>query len=241
MKLFTAALIGLDAFTSFMDNYYFVIPLIVIVLLYFFIYKKLPTSRLYYNWLMKNGIKGTATVLSIKSTGLYAYNGFVSKINLLVEIPGRQEYAASTRMVIRTGMKLYNGVKVAVMVSKRNEAKLVIMRHGNLVIGPDASPELSDELTQKLVEIENENSHIRATGTYCKAIITGFSNLKIIVDGDSQFARIEVRVLPENESAFTATTEALIKDTSLAKYQPGQEIFVKYDPNDKSKVAIEHS
>ena len=52
---------------------------------------------------------------------------------------------------------------------------------------------------------------------------------------------MEIQVLPDNEPAFSSIVKGVIKDTNVSFYQPGEEIFVKYDPNDKSKVAIEHS
>jgi len=33
----------------------------------------------------------------------------------------------------------------------------------------------------------------------------------------------------------------VIAEQSVAKFQPGEEIYVKFDPNDTSKVTIIHS
>lgn len=44
-----------------------------------------------------------------------------------------------------------------------------------------------------------------------------------------------------NAPAFEGKVKGAISEQSVEKYQPGKEIFVKYDPNDHGKLTIDHS
>jgi hypothetical protein len=61
------------------------------------------------------------------------------------------------------------------------------------------------------------------------------------VNGNNPYAELELEVLPDLSPAFSAKTKGVIAETSIPKYQPGQEIFVKYDLYDSNKVVIDHS
>ena len=63
----------------------------------------------------------------------------------------------------------------------------------------------------------------------------------VYINGNNPYTEIEVEVLPGDGPAFEAKVKGAISEQSVPKYQPGQEIFVKYDASDKSKVAIDHS
>jgi len=52
---------------------------------------------------------------------------------------------------------------------------------------------------------------------------------------------LELEVLPENAASFSGKAKGVIAEASVPKYQPGQEIFVKYDLYDNSRVVIDHS
>lgn len=73
------------------------------------------------------------------------------------------------------------------------------------------------------------------------AIIKKYTWLGIYVNGNNPYAEIEVEVLPSDGPAFEAKVKGTTSEQSVPKYQPEQEIFVKYDASDKSKVAIDHS
>ena len=90
------------------------------------------------------------------------------------------------------------------------------------------------------MEMQQENDRIKTVGIYCKAIVTKFTNMGVNVNGNNPLATIEIQILPDYEPAFSATVKGAIKESSVPLYQPGKEIFVKYDPNDKKKAAIVH-
>ena len=48
-----------------------------------------------------------------------------------------------------------------------------------------------------------------------------------------------VEVHPKGRPAFTAQAEGQFRLAMVPKYQPGQKVTVRYDPNDLTKVAVE--
>ena len=97
------------------------------------------------------------------------------------------------------------------------------------------------ELALQLEEMEAENNRIKAIGIYSKAIVTKYTAMGVNVNGNNPLVTLEIQVLPDDEPAFGATVKGVIKQTSVQLFKPGEEIFVKYDPYDKTKVSIEHS
>jgi hypothetical protein len=65
--------------------------------------------------------------------------------------------------------------------------------------------------------------------------------LNIFVNGANPTMKLRVEVRPETGPKFQADTIGIIAEASVQKFEPGDIIHVKYDPNDLTKVAIEHS
>lgn len=103
---------------------------------------------------------------------------------------------------------------------------------------PGKSPEQINDI---LKDIDAESNRIRATGIECKGIIKSCNWTNIYVNGENPFNFFEIVVMPDNMPAFEATCYALISAASTGKYQPGKQIYVKYDQNDKSKISLSHS
>jgi hypothetical protein len=92
-----------------------------------------------------------------------------------------------------------------------------------------------------LADIAAESNKILATGIECKGIIKTSTWTNIYVNGENPFNYFEIEVLPDNKPAYEAKCYALISAASQAKYQPGKQIWVKYDQNDTSKISLSHS
>ncbi len=52
---------------------------------------------------------------------------------------------------------------------------------------------------------------------------------------------VRVRVLPEDGEPFEATATMIINPVYMPQFQPGNTVQVRYDPEDRSKVAIEET
>lgn len=221
----------------------------VMCFVFFIMYRAFIKPSMDYSRLQKNGIQATGTILSISETGTRINNQPLCKIELQVELPGKPAYITITKTVISyfQASQFQPGTKVPLFVDPVDNQKVAMVRQGDLPGGKgatnlkNASPENIAALKEKLEELQKANELIKATGIYSKAIVTKFTNMGVMVNGNNPLATIEVQVLPDNEPAFGATVKGAIKDTSVPLFQPGEEIFVRYDPNDKTKVTIEHS
>ena len=103
---------------------------------------------------------------------------------------------------------------------------------------PGKSPAQIEEIIKG---IDAETKKIISVGIECKAIIKTCQFTNIYLNGENPFNFFELEVLPDNQPAFEATCYGLISVASTSKFQPGKQIWVKYDPNDRSKVTLSHS
>ncbi|MBC7230669.1 MAG: hypothetical protein H5T74_09810 [Actinobacteria bacterium] len=92
-----------------------------------------------------------------------------------------------------------------------------------------------------LTEQDKRGQEIRATGKPAKAKILNAMSLGINVNGNNPAMTFLLEVQPEGEPPFRGQATGVIAEASVPKYQVGKEIFVKYDPGDKSRVALDHS
>lgn len=101
------------------------------------------------------------------------------------------------------------------------------------------SPEQQAE--QMLMQNQEALREVTASGVASEATVVSVTPLNIFVNGDNPAMKLRVEVHPETGPKFQADTIGVIAEASIPKYQPGESIHVKYDPNDLTKVALEHS
>ena len=132
---------------------------------------------------------------------------------------------------------------IAVKVDPTNEQNVVLDFSGGQSMNKANTVNSIDETAMKsqLEQMEKENEAIRLSGRPARAIIKKSTFLGAYVNGNNPWVSLELEVLPEGLSAFSATAKGVISEAAQAKYQPGCEIYVKYDYYDNSKVAIDHS
>jgi hypothetical protein len=53
--------------------------------------------------------------------------------------------------------------------------------------------------------------------------------------------KVSVQVQPTDRPAFQAETQGAISDIWRPKYQPGSTVWVKFNPNDLTQVALDHT
>ncbi len=208
--------------------------------------------------LAKTGFATTARVVEVHDTGVTVNNAPQVKLVLEVSPPNGSPYLVETKQLIsrlQTSMYQPGGV-IPVLIDLNDKNSIVINYEGvggaagqtatssfaqdRVNIGPWAGMSQADS-ERKLVEIDAKNKEIMAYGTSCKAIVTKYTWLGIYVNGNNPAVEIEVEVLPSDRPAFHGSAIGILKDTSVPKYQVGEEIYVKYDPNNTSKMTIEHS
>jgi hypothetical protein len=212
--------------------------------MFFLFYKLFFGPMINSNRLQKTGIAGTARIMEVKDTGVTINNNPQVKLILEVKNSFGQRYTAQCRVLVsRINPFAYQpGMEVPVKIDPKNEQNVVLDLGSRTSIASAASSQPNaDALKTELEKMQQESEALRVSGRPARAIVKKYTFLGINVNGNNPYVEIEVEVLPESSPAFSAKTKGVIAEASVSKFQPGEEIFVKYDLYDNSKIAIEHS
>lgn len=84
-----------------------------------------------YSALLKNGIKATATILSIAETGIWINNAPVLKIKLMVKVPEKKEYTTVMETAISyfDATKYRTGTQIPILVDRNNLNKIQLVQN----------------------------------------------------------------------------------------------------------------
>ena len=82
-----------------------------------------------------------------------------------------------------------------------------------------------------------QRSHLARSGVSAKAIVLSLSQTGTMIN-DQPLCLIELKVLPEGGTPYTASIKQVVALTDIPKVQPGAHVNVMYDPNDPSKVMV---
>ena len=196
--------------------------------------------------LQKTGLPGMATILEVRDTGVTINNNPQAKLILEIKNSFGQKYTTETRVLVsRLNPGAYvAGMQIPVKIDPNNEKNVVPDFAGkvsptgatNFLAQPNA-----DTMKAELEQLQKEQEAIRVSGRPARAIIKSYTWRGVNVNGNNPYVEIEMEVLPQTGSSFSAKTKGVIAETSVPKYQPGKEIFVKYDLYDNSKVVIDHA
>ena len=81
------------------------------------------------------------------------------------------------------------------------------------------------------------NRNVMQTGVSAPAVILSVQDTGVTMNENPQ-ARIRLRVMPMGGDAFEAEVTQIIGRFQVAMLVPNASVMVKFDPNDKTKVAI---
>lgn len=218
----------------------------------FLFYKLFFAPMLNANRLRKIGLPGKARILEVRDTGVTINNSPQVKLILEVKNSFGQTYTTHCRVLVsRINPWAYSpGMELPVKIDPKNEKNVVIDIEAASATTSSPSAMLKQfsqpavntaALESELAKMQLENDAIRANGRPARAIVKKYTWLGIYVNGNNPFVQLELEVLPEHSSSFSASAKGVIAEASVPKFQPGQEIFVKYDLYDNSKVSIDHS
>ncbi|NWF65473.1 MAG: hypothetical protein HXY38_14345 [Chloroflexi bacterium] len=82
------------------------------------------------------------------------------------------------------------------------------------------------------------NRNVLQTGVSAPAVILSVQDTGVTMNDNPQ-ARIRLRVMPMGGEPFEAEVTQIVGRFQVAMLAPNASVMVKYDPNDKTKVAIE--
>lgn len=87
---------------------------------------------------------------------------------------------------------------------------------------------------------EYERSELLKNGVPANGEIVSIEPTGNIYNDQPQ-ARIAVKVVTDSGEAFVATTTMIINPLYAPQFQPGKKVKVRYDANDRAKMAIEET
>ena len=82
------------------------------------------------------------------------------------------------------------------------------------------------------------NSNVLRTGVSAPAVILSVQDTGVTMNDNPQ-ARIRLRVMPMGSEPFEAETTQIVGRFQVGMLVPNAPVMVRYDPADKTKVAIE--
>lgn len=212
----------------------------------FLFYKLLFGPMLNFSRLQKTGLPGTATITAVNDTGVTINNNPQVKLTLEVKGSLGQRYITTCRtLVSRINPFVFQpGMEVPVKIDPKNEMNVIIDMNAS---SNKKSQQSSGQIMQtdtaalqaELEKMQLENEALKVSGRRARAIIKQYNWLGAYVNGNNPYVELEVEVLPETSASFSSKLRGVIAATSVEKYQPGKEIYVKYDLYDNSKAVID--
>jgi hypothetical protein len=215
--------------------------------MFFLFYKLLFGPMINAARLMRMGTPGKAVIKEVKDTGVTVNNSPQVKLILEVRNSYGQKYEATVRtLVSRINPFVFQpGMEVPVMIDPKNDQNVIINTAAAAAPARNVIPQTAavDEsaLRSEIGQLQQENESIGISGRPARAIVKKYTWLGSYVNGQNPYVELEVEVLPEHSSSFSARTRGVIAEASVPKFQPGSEIHVKYDFYDNSKVVIDRS
>jgi len=202
--------------------------------------------------LLKTGVPASGVITQIWDTGVTINNNPEIGLEVQVTPSTGMPFTAKTKKVIsRLDTSYYQpGMSCTVRYDPNDTSKVAIESLGtgsssssSYGGGTNAgySQQQVQAIQQELLRQDQLNQQILSYGTPAKAVILSYQDMNIKVNGNNPAVTLTIEVKPEGSPSFNATVKGVIKDTSVPKYQPGHEIYVKYDPNDLTKVTMDHS
>jgi hypothetical protein len=194
--------------------------------------------------LQKTAISGTAKILKVRDTGVTINNNPQVKLMLEVKNNFGQKYNAQCRVLVsRINPNAYMpGMEIPVKIDPKNEQNLVIDFSGTAKSSASSFSQPNEGgLRSELEQLQKANEALLASGRSARAIVKKYTWLGAYVNGNNPYVKLELEVLPENSPSFSGKAKGVIGEAAVSKFQPGEEIFLKYDLYDNSKVVVEHS
>ena len=210
----------------------------------FFAFKAVLGPEVARRKLLETGEPAEATILQVTDTRV-TMNEIYPVVKVLLEVrpQGRPPYQAETTMLINRMdiPQVQPGLVVPVKIDPRSPKRVAIVRPAEAGGIAAAAPTDASAAEQMLKSADQANEAIRQSGTPAQAKILQADALGIEVNGPNPAMKFVLEVYPADRPAFQAETIGVIAQASVPNYQPDLMVFVKYDPNDTSKVSLDHS
>ncbi|MBN2028402.1 MAG: hypothetical protein JW854_16755 [Actinobacteria bacterium] len=194
--------------------------------------------------LLETGEAAEATIMEVVDTGMTMNEIYpVVKVRLEVRPPGRPAYQAETQMIINRMdiPQVQPGLVVPVRFDPRRPQHVAVVKQAEIATVVGTGPADASTAEQMVVSADRANREVLQSGEPAQARILLAQPLGIEVNGPNPAIKFALEIYPVSKPAFKAETIAIVAQASIPKYQPGKTVFVKFDPADTTRVAIDHS
>ena len=234
---------GFDPFGG-MTALFVIIPIVIAVVVIFFV---LRMTRGLSAGSIKNGVTAQGTILRTWDTGTTINDNPVVGFALNVTPTTEPAFQVEMKQIvsrIQIGAFL-PGAAVEVMYDPADHKKVKIKSVLGMAGAPGTMGAMSagnpQQIEQMLLAKEQAYNAIRSMGEAAQATIVTATDMNIRINDTGSMMHFRVEVHPTNKPVFQAETQGAVSDGSRAKYLPGQTIWVKFNPNDLTQVALDHS
>jgi hypothetical protein len=201
-------------------------------------------------WLIKQkvlqtGVGATATIVSIRDTGTRINDNPVIAMQLQVQPSGAPSFQAEIKETVSILQipQFQPGAQLEVKYDPAQPTNVAIV---SVISGSGASsgPGLMNrqQAEQLLTRYQSENERILSSGVSAPAKILQYMPMGVNVNGNNPAVNLIVEVQPIGGASFTAQAHGnVIAEASVYKFQPGQMVTVRYNPEDLTEIALERS
>jgi hypothetical protein len=201
------------------------------------------------NRLMEIGKDGDATIVSIAENGSsMQMGGALPKAGMRIVLDVRPQGDSPYQATVNTFVSMFEiqkyqpGNIVKVKIDPNNQMKLVIAEGtGVLENFSSTSAGPTPEMQAMINGLVADQQRLFKEGEEAQATVIAMTETKILINGDNPLVELRLEVHPKTGETFSAEARTPVLRASLFKLQPGKEITVKFDPQDRSKVAVYHS
>lgn len=181
--------------------------------------------------MQKIGIPGKATILEVRDTGITINENPQVKLKLEIQPKYGKKFTTETRaLVSRINPGAFRaGMEVLVKIDPKNEQNVVIDNSTSTSPVTTASQPNEKAIQEEIMRLQTEGQTIIATGKSARAIRKKYTWPGVNVNGANPYVELELEILPEFVASFSGKAKGVIAESSVPEYQPGKEIFVKYD------------
>ena len=193
------------------------------------------------NKLLKSGVRAKAKILKVWDTGVTVNQN--PQVGMLLEVTpqNKMPFQAEAKQIIsRLNPSLYQpGMEVNVRFDPDDTDKVAI--ESSVGFGRFSKKYSVNEAQKLMTDIDNFNKEILKYGESSRAIVLKYREMGINVNGNNPAVTLDLEVIPDHRKSFKAKAKGVIMEQSISKFQPGEEIYIKFDPKNITKVSIEHS
>lgn len=217
---------------------FIIIPIVIAVVVIFFVFRMMRGLSA---GSIKNGVTAQGTILRTWDTGTTINENPVVGFALNVTPSTEPAFQVEMKQIvsrIQIGAFL-PGATVQVMYDPNDHTKAKIQS----VLGmPGAAPAgNAQQIEQMLLAKEQTSNAILSMGEAAQATILTATDMNIRINNAGSMMAFRLEVHPTNKPIFQAETQGAIGDAARAKYAPGSTVWVKFNPNDLTQVALDHS